>query len=55
MLDRRLERSRMTPATLRRIVALTLARTSQYGPRTIATPGLVADAPDEHSSRRPSI
>ena len=55
MPDRRLTRSRMTPATRRRITTLALARTSRYGQRAIAAPGLVADAPDEHPSRRPSI
>ena len=55
MPDRRLERSRMTPATQRRITALVLARTGQYAQRTIAAPSLVADAPDEHPSHRPSI
>jgi hypothetical protein len=35
----------MAAATLRRIVALALARTSQYGLRAIAVPGLVATVP----------
>jgi hypothetical protein len=47
--------SRMTPATRRRIVALAFTRTSQYGLRTIAAPGLVADAPDEHAQHGPDI
>ena len=55
MLDRQLAHSRPPPATLRRIVALALARTSQYGLRTIAAPGLVTDGSDEHPSCRPSI
>jgi hypothetical protein len=55
MLDRRLAHSRMTPATGRRNVALALTRTFGYGLLTIAAPGLVAAAPDEHATRRPSI
>jgi|Tabmets5t2r1_1033131.scaffolds.fasta_scaffold23238_1 hypothetical protein len=49
MLNRQFARSRMTTATRRRIAALALARTNRYGPRTIATPSLVAAAPDEHA------
>jgi hypothetical protein len=45
----------MTPATRRRITTLALTRTSQYGLRAIAAPGLVADAPDEHAERRTDI
>jgi hypothetical protein len=45
----------MTTATRRRIAALALARTNRYGLRTIATPDLVAAAPDEHANHRPSI
>jgi len=45
----------MAAATLRRIVALALARTSQYGLRTIAAPGLAAAVPDGHAGSRPSI
>jgi hypothetical protein len=55
MLDRQFPHSRMAPATRRRIAALALARTLEYGPRTIATPGLVADVPDERVNHRPSI
>jgi len=55
MPDRRFVHSRLTPATRRRIVALALARTFGYGPRTIAAPDLVAGAPDEHSKPRPDI
>ena len=55
MLDRRMAHSRMTPATQRRIVALALTRTIQYGLRSIAAPGLVAAAPDEHATRPPNI
>jgi len=45
----------MTTATRRRHVALALARTNQYGPRTIAASDLVAAAPDEHPDRRPNF
>jgi hypothetical protein len=45
----------MTPATQRRITTLALTRTSQYGLRAIAAPGLVADARGEHASYRPDI
>jgi hypothetical protein len=45
----------MAAATLRRIVALALARTYQYALRTIAAPGLVATVPDERVSHRPDI
>jgi hypothetical protein len=45
----------MTPATRRRLVALALTRTSQYGLRTIAAPGLVADAPAGTRPTRPDI
>jgi hypothetical protein len=55
MLDRQFARSRMTAATRRRIAALALTRTNRYGPRTIATPGLVAAAPGEHANYRPNI
>ncbi len=55
MLGRRATTSRLAPATRRRIVTLALARTSRYGPRPIATPGLVSDAPDEASAPRPNI
>jgi anti-sigma-K factor RskA len=55
MLDRRLAYWRLAAATLRRIAALALARTLQYGLRTIATPGLVASVPGEHANHRPSI
>jgi hypothetical protein len=55
MPDRRIAHSRLTLATLRRIVALALARTFGYGRRTMAAPGLVATAPDEHSNHRPGI
>jgi hypothetical protein len=55
MLDRRSEHSRMATATLRRIVALALTRTSQYALRAIAAPGLVAAAPGGHSDHRSSI
>jgi hypothetical protein len=52
MLARQFAHSRMTTATRRRIAALALARTNRYGLRTIATPGLVAAAPDEQASYR---
>ena len=55
MLDRQSPYSRLAPATRRRIAALPLARTLEYGPRTITTPSLVADVPDEHANHRPSI
>jgi hypothetical protein len=45
----------MAAATLRRIVALALTRTSQYGLRTIAAPGLVAAVPDKRRNHRPDI
>jgi hypothetical protein len=45
----------MTPATLRRIVALDLPRSNNYALRPIAAPGLVADAPDKHVNRWPGI
>jgi hypothetical protein len=45
----------MAAATLRRIVALALARTSGYAQRTIAAPGLVAATPGGHLSHRPDI
>ena len=45
----------MTPATLRRITTLALARTSGYELRTIAAPGLVADAPAACVDHRPGI
>ena len=45
----------MAAATRRRIAALKLARTSPYGLRTIATPGLVAAVPDERANHRPNI
>jgi len=45
----------MVAATLRRIVALALTRTSQYALRTIAAPCLVAAIPDEHTGHRPDI
>jgi hypothetical protein len=45
----------MTPATLRRITTLVLARTSRYELRTIAAPGLVADAPAACVDHRPGI
>jgi hypothetical protein len=45
----------MTPATLRRITTLALTRTSRYGLRSIAAPGLVADVPDERVRYRPDI
>jgi hypothetical protein len=55
MLDRQSPHSRLAAATLRRFVALVLTRTSQYGLRTIAAPGLVAAVPDERVDHRPSI
>jgi hypothetical protein len=45
----------MATATLRRIVALALARTCQYALRTIAAPDLVAVVPGEHTDCRPDI
>jgi hypothetical protein len=55
MPDRRFPHSRLTPATRRRITTPALTRTSQYGLRAIAAPGLVAAAPDEHANHRPGI
>jgi hypothetical protein len=55
MLDRRMAHLWMTAATRRRLAALSLTRTNRYGLRAIATPGLVAAAPDEHATHRPSI
>jgi hypothetical protein len=55
MLDRGPAHSRLGAATLRRIAALALARTSWYALRAIATPDLVAALPDEHTGHRPSI
>ena len=55
MLGRRLTHSRMVAATLRRIVALALPRTSRYALRAIAAPGLVAAVPVERVRHRPSI
>ena len=55
MPDRHQMHSRMTTATRRRITTLTLTRTSQYGLRAIAAPGLVAAAPDEHLLYRSGI
>ena len=45
--------SRLTP--LRRIFALTLARTTGTRLRAIAVPGLVAAAPDEPPDHQPGI
>jgi hypothetical protein len=45
----------MTTATLRRIVALALARTNRYALRTIAAPCLVAAAPAKRVNHRPDI
>jgi hypothetical protein len=55
MVDRRPARPRLAAATLRRIAALFLARTSRYELRKIPTPGLVAAVPDERSGQRPNI
>lgn len=55
MLDRRFAYPRLAAATRRRIATLALARTLEYGPRTIATPGSVAGVPDEHTNPRPDI
>jgi hypothetical protein len=55
MLDRRPAHLRMAAATHRRIVALALARTIQYAPRTSAAPGLVATVPDERADHQPNI
>jgi hypothetical protein len=55
MLDRQFLHSRLAPATLRRIVALALTRTSEYGLRAIAAPGLVVAVPVERTNHRPSI
>jgi len=55
MLDRQLPHSRLAAATRRRIAALALARTDQYGLRTITTPSLVAAVPDEHANYRSNI
>jgi hypothetical protein len=45
MPGRQPEHSWMALATRRRIAALDLGRTDRYGPRPIATPGLVASVP----------
>jgi hypothetical protein len=45
----------MTPATRRRITTLALTRTTRYGLRAIAAPGLVADAPDKRADHQPGI
>jgi hypothetical protein len=45
----------MAAVTLRRIVALALARTSATRLRAIAAPGLVAALPDEHADHWLSI
>jgi hypothetical protein len=55
MPDQQTPPSRMTLATLRRIVALALPRTRQYAPRAIAAPGWVATAPAERGVHRPGI
>jgi hypothetical protein len=55
MLDRRLVRSRLVATTLRRLVALALARTSGTRLRASAAPGLVVTIPAKHPSHRPSI
>jgi hypothetical protein len=55
MLDHRSANPRMTTATRRRLVALAVTRTSRYGLRAIAAPGLVAAAPGESADPRPSI
>jgi hypothetical protein len=55
MLGRQPVHSRLVATTLRRIVALALARTSQYALRTIAAPGLVVTIPAEHTGHRPNI
>jgi hypothetical protein len=55
MLGRRSPHSRLAAATLRRIAALVLARTSRTGCGTITTPGLVAAVPDEHADHQPNI
>jgi hypothetical protein len=45
----------MTTATLRRIVAVALARPDKYASRTTAAPGLVAAAPVGRVKHRPDI
>ena len=55
MPDRHFPHSRLAAATLRRIVALALARTSQYALPAIAAPGLVAAVPGKHGKYRPGI
>jgi hypothetical protein len=45
----------MVAATLRRIAAFALARTSRTGCGRIATPGLVAAIPDAHAGYRPAV
>jgi hypothetical protein len=55
MLDRRPVRARLVATTLRRIVALALARTFQYALRTIAAPGLVVTIPARRKGHRPNI
>jgi hypothetical protein len=55
MPDRRFAHSRLAPPTRRRIAALALTRTLEYGPRAITTPGLVAGVPDKHANHRPGI
>ena len=55
MPDRHFSHSRVAAATLRRIVALALPRTTRYALRAIAAPGLVAAAPDKRAKYRPGI
>jgi hypothetical protein len=55
MPDRRSAHSWLAAATLRRIVAFALTRTSQYGLRPTRAPGLVAAIPSEHADHRPGI
>jgi len=52
---RRFPHSRLAPATRRRIAALALTRTLEYGRRTIATPGLIAGVPAERANHRTGI
>jgi hypothetical protein len=55
MPDRRSAHPWLAAATLRRIVALALTRTSRYELRPIAATGLVAAVPNEHADHRPGI
>jgi hypothetical protein len=55
MLDRRPAHPRLAATTLRRLLALALARTNRYALRPIAAPGLVVTVPVERPGHRPTI